>query len=195
MPFPKFKKHISLSFFFAHIKLFFLIIFFLFWQENKNYIIALRSGSLWPQLVRDGAKNEEMWTVSSCILWFSSCGSLLPDTYTWYLIITKLFKLVYWHTEKELIFLPNNSLKSSNFLTDTNLILFLHCAQRSFLGHFGWRDSWLCFKLLIMVKKGRDFLMRTALSLIAFHKNQFLPFLFCSCEVLKFKNPGKNCVS
>jgi len=120
---------------------------------------------------------------------------LAPDTYTWYLIITKLFKLVYWHTEKELIFLPNNSLKSSNFLTDTNLILFLHCAQKSFLGHFGWRDSWLCFKLLIMVKKGRDFLMRTALSLIAFHKNQFLPFLFCSCEVLKFKNPGKNCVS
>lgn len=86
---------------------------------------------------------------------------------------------------KELKFLPNNSLKSSNFLTDTNLILLLYCTQKSFLGHFGWCDFWLCFKLLMMVKKrgGGDFLMRTALSLIAFPQNQFLPFLFCSCEV------------
>lgn len=84
---------------------------------------------------------------------------------------------------KELKFLPDNSLKSSNFLTDTNLILLLYCPQKSSLGHFGWCDFWLCCKLLIMVKKGGDFLMRTALSLIAFPKNQFLPFLFCSCDV------------
>lgn len=44
---------------------------------------------------------------------------------------------------KELTFLPDNSLKSSNFLTDTNLILILHTKK------FSW-SFWLMWFLALL---------------------------------------------
>lgn len=46
------------------------------------------------------------------------------------LLNIELFKSVYWPAVDKLKFLPNNSLKSSNFLTDTDLILLLSCAKK-----------------------------------------------------------------
>lgn len=46
------------------------------------------------------------------------------------LLNIELFKSVYWPAVEKLKFLPNNSLKSSNFLTDTDLILLLSCAKK-----------------------------------------------------------------